>query len=47
MSTIKMLGVSWKSKEDVFTFQLVAPPYDDNLTKRKVISLMSESFDPL
>ena len=41
MPTIKTLGVLWKSKEDVFTFQLVAPLYDDNLTKRKVISLMS------
>ena len=30
MSTIKTLGVFWKSKEDVFTFQLVAPPYDNN-----------------
>ena len=47
MPTIKTLGVLWKSKEDVFTFQLVAPPYDDNLTKRKVISLMSKVFDPL
>ena len=47
MPTIKTLGVLWKSKEDVFTFQLVAPPYDNNLTKRKVISLMSKIFDPL
>ena len=47
MPTIKTLGVLWKSKEDVFTFQLVAPPYDDNLTKRKVISLMLKIFDPL
>ena len=47
MPTIKTLGVLWKSKEDVFTFQLVAPPFDDNLTKRKVISLMSKLFDPL
>ena len=39
MPTIKTLGVLWKSKEDVFTFQLVAPPYDDNLTKRKVKNL--------
>ena len=47
MLTIKILGVLRKSKEDVFTFQLVAPPYDDNLAKRKVISLMSKIFDPL
>ena len=47
MPTIKTLGVLWKSKEDVFTFQLAAPTYDDNLTKRKVISLMSKIFDPL
>ena len=47
MSTIKTLGELWKSKEHVFTFQLVAPPCDDNLTKRKVISLMSKIFDPL
>ena len=47
MPTIKTLGVLWKSKEDVFTFQFVAPPYDDNLTKRKMISLMSKIFDPL
>ena len=47
MPTIKTLGVLWKSKEDVFTFQLVAPPYGDNLTKREVISLMSKIFDPL
>ena len=26
MPTIKTLGVLWKSKQDVFTFQLVAPP---------------------
>ena len=47
MPTIKTLAVLWKSKEDVFTFQLVATLCDDNLTKRKVISLMSKIFDPL
>ena len=41
MPTIKTLGVLWKSKEDV------APTYGDNLTKRKVVSLMSKIFDPL
>ena len=45
MPAIKTLGVLWKSKEDVFTLQLVA--YDDNLTKRKVISLMSKIFNLL
>lgn len=47
LPTIKTLGVLWKSKEDVFTFQLVAPPCDTHLTKRIVISLMSKIFDPL
>ena len=47
MPTFKTLGVVWKSKEDIFTFQLVAPPYDGSLTKRKVISLVSRIFDPL
>ena len=47
MPTIKTLGVLWKSKEDVFTFQLVVPPYNEKLTKRKVISLISKIFDPL
>ena len=27
MSTVKTLGVLWKSKEDTFTFQWVALPY--------------------
>ena len=47
MPIIKTFRVLWKSKEDVFTFQLIALSYDDNLTKRKVMSLMPKIFDPL
>ena len=43
MSIVKTLGILWKSKENVFTFQLVAPPYDDNLNQSSDILQHSQN----
>jgi hypothetical protein len=44
---VKTLGVTWKSENDVFTFNVKIPEIKETTTKREVLSAISTLFDPL
>ena len=44
---VKILGVSWDSERDVFTFNCVDIGRDLEVTKRNVLALLARVFDPL
>jgi hypothetical protein len=44
---VKTLGVTWKSENDVFTFNVEIPEIKDITMKREVLSAISTLFDPL
>ena len=44
---VKTLGVTWKSENDVFTFNVEIPEIKEITTKREVLSAISTLFDPL
>ena len=46
-SSLKTLGVWWKSDGDVFTFQVKQPEVRGKTTKRSVLRAIATSFDPL
>ena len=44
---LKTLGVTWRSENDVFTFNVQPPVHKESATKREVLSSISTLFDPL
>lgn len=44
---VKTLGVTWKSENDLFTFNIQPPEIKEITTKREVLSAISTLFDPL
>lgn len=45
--TVKVLGISWNSHTDYITYSQKINPLPSSLTKRKILSIASEIFDPL
>ncbi|XP_063825295.1 uncharacterized protein LOC135074843 [Ostrinia nubilalis] len=44
---IKILGLTWNRRTDVFEYFVQLPPISEPVTKRKVISDISKLYDPL
>ncbi|XP_028159005.1 uncharacterized protein LOC114351861 [Ostrinia furnacalis] len=44
---IKILGLTWNRRTDVFEYSVQLPPISEPVTKRKVISDISKLYDPL
>jgi hypothetical protein len=44
-SQLKILGLRWDPRQDVFTYELV--PFSDSATKRTVLSYIARMYDPL
>ncbi|XP_064292696.1 uncharacterized protein LOC135309931 [Plodia interpunctella] len=44
---VKILGLTWVPRADIFQYSVDLPPLTEPLTKRKVISDISRLFDPL
>ena len=47
LPSLKMLGVLWLAKEDVFTFRASAPKESFQLTKRSFLKKIATFFDPM
>ncbi|XP_059062116.1 uncharacterized protein LOC131854947 [Achroia grisella] len=46
-SVMKILGLTWNRRSDVFEYSVQLPPLSEPVTKRKVISDVARLFDPL
>lgn len=43
----KVLGLKWHPKEDIFCISVPQVPQADPITKRKILSVIAQCFDPL
>lgn len=43
----KMLGLSWSCTSDEFFFKFIVPSHTNDITKRKVLSIIAQLYDPL
>ncbi|XP_011495121.1 PREDICTED: uncharacterized protein LOC105360044 [Ceratosolen solmsi marchali] len=46
-NTTKILGLQWRSHEDVFTFSTTLAPHATTVSKRTILSDIAKIFDPL